>query len=378
MFTQMASCCCLHGLSHRWLKSGETPSRSRPRSLKGHRGLSDCTDRMVGKETPDTPASIGPIKSDGLDRAITAPTLLTRQRRRHVDIRSHTPVFHNPRRLQEVRAEDVSASELEDILKAYVQQAQENAWELRMTLKACLDLLMSGEGGLILIVLDKGIDGMLQYKFIDEGRLLNCFRRFACNIHSHSREFCKLVGEFSHHGTSDRWTHQELQTLATSFRREQLELSKLKGYPKDGAIILSHSGTVLAAAVHLLHTSSKWELVRSNGNRTGTRHGSTLATTEVLTGIHKCAVSFVRSDDGGMHVFLPPRGSQAVPRILFVQDGSSCRKTSMHSATLSGEVTNWRAKTDCIALRTAWDDDDDDYIDEDEEEEQGHTSNEEQ
>jgi len=86
------------------------------------------------------------------------------------------------------------------------------------------------------------------------------------------------------------------------------KVAKMKGRAKDGAIVLSHSGTVLASAMNLKYPPKQWQLVKDGQHVSGTRHAGALGFAEHLSGITDnslAGVVFVRSDAGGVHTFLP-------------------------------------------------------------------------
>ena len=73
----------------------------------------------------------------------------------------------------------------------------------------------------------------------------------------------------------------------------------------DGAFVLSHSGTVLAAAAKLDFDSQHYQLCKANGMGFGTRHSGALATAEWMRFKNVKGVVFVRSDAGDVHVMFP-------------------------------------------------------------------------
>jgi len=81
-------------------------------------------------------------------------------------------------------------------------------------------------------------------------------------------------------------------------------MERLTQQPKDGAIILSHGGTVLATAAKSdLPTS--WQSRRSGGTDVGTRHAAAIHTGEWLTVHTISGAVFVRFESGGVHAILP-------------------------------------------------------------------------
>lgn len=90
------------------------------------------------------------------------------------------------------------------------------------------------------------------------------------------------------------------------------KLAALDMQPKDGAFVLSRSGTVLAAAAHLKFLPQHYQLCKANGMHFGTRHAAALATAEWMRLKHVDGTVFVRSDAGEVHVMLPH--GQALPK----------------------------------------------------------------
>lgn len=109
--------------------------------------------------------------------------------------------------------------------------------------------------------------------------------------------------------------------------------------PKDGAIILSSHGSVLAAAAHL-----KWvappgqglQLLRADGTRAGTRHAAALATAQFLGREKILGIVMVRSDQGAVHVFVPQEFGN--PLIWHISN-EACESTITSMSAACGGVT---------------------------------------
>ena len=205
------------------------------------------------------------------------------------------------------------------------------------TLTTVLDLLRGPEvhGGAIFVIVDKEHKNDLEILISDN----NCLYKF-CRMNTvrvTNKLFQHLLCAFCTPGESDKWEQSLLDKLATQFGMSS-ELKALKGQPMDGAFVLSHSGTVLAAAAKLDFDSQHYQLCKANGMGFGTRHSGALATAEWMRSKNVKGVVFVRSDAGDVHVMFPhgknwksepPQNpwlgeeGQKLPLILCIED---CKK----------------------------------------------------
>ena len=193
-------------------------------------------------------------------------------------------------------------------------------------------------GGVVFVVLDKKHKNDLQILSLDNGLLTKLCRCHAKSVHKPL--FMHLLHSFCIHSETDRWERSLLEQLARNFsdRSQKMseEFSALEMQPKDGAFVLSCSGTVLAAAAHLKFVPQHYKLCKPDGTCFGTRHAAALATAEWMRMKGVNGNVFVRSDAGGVHVILPhgqtssviqncPSGpwvtedGQKLPQVLYIK-----------------------------------------------------------
>lgn len=179
----------------------------------------------------------------------------------------------------------------------------------RTTLNTALNLLTSPNlhGGAVFVIADKEHKNDLQLLSLDNECLNNL-----CQIKANRANtpfFPHLLHAFCSPNTSDRWEQSLLEDLAANSGDSSLktlpEFAALKMQPKDGAFVLSHSGTVLAAAAQLKFLPQHYQLCKTDGKRFGTRHAAALATAEWMRLKHVDGVVFVRSEAGGVQIMLP-------------------------------------------------------------------------
>jgi len=218
--------------------------------------------------------------------------------------------------------------ELHRLLADHVPGDAPDAEEARRTLTAVGEVLANGVGGVIVAVIDGQLWNTVRFHHLDDGHLTRCFSTVAKNLHEQTPEFLKLLEAFSAHGGSDRWQHEELERLVEGLPEAAESLAKLEGNPKDGAFVISYRGNIMGAAGHLKYASERWQLLKSNGKHAGTRHASSLAFAEWLGTEGFLGVVFVRSDDGGVHAFLP-RGKDQPPRVLHFDSLQPCSQAEM-------------------------------------------------
>ena len=162
-------------------------------------------------------------------------------------------------------------------------------------------------GGVVFVVLDKKHKNDLQILSLDNGLLTQLCQCRAKSVHEPL--FMPLLHSFCIHSETDRWEQSLLEQLARNFSDRSPEMLKefsaLDMQPKDGAFVLSCSGTVLAAAAHLKFVPLHYKLCKPDGTCFGTRHAAALATAEWMRMKGVNGNVFVRSDAGGVHVILP-------------------------------------------------------------------------
>lgn len=208
----------------------------------------------------------------------------------------------------------------------------------RATLNTALNLLTSPNlhGGAVFVIVDKEHKNDLQLLSLDNDCLLKL-----CQIKANRTNtpfFPNLLHAFCTPNTSDRWEQSLLEDLAANSGDSSLktlpELAALKMQPKDGAFVLSHSGTVLAAAVQLKFLPQHYQLCKADGKHFGTRHAAALATAEWMRLKHVDGIVFVRSEAGEVQIMLPhgqtlseqqeypwvTEDGQKLPQVLCIED----------------------------------------------------------
>ena len=227
---------------------------------------------------------------------------------------------------------------LEDLWQVFSKITSHNDKYLS-TLIRVTNLLTSTtlHGGVVFVVIDKKQKNDLQISSLDNGLLTQLCQRGAKSVHEPL--FKDLLHSFCTHSETDRWEQSLLEQLARRFRDKSPEMLKecsaLKMQPKDGAFVLSCSGTVLAAAAQLKFVPQYYKLCKPDGACFGTRHAAALATAEWMRMKGVNGTVFVRSDAGGVHVILPygqtseiqpcPSGpwvtedGQNLPQVLYIK-----------------------------------------------------------
>lgn len=208
----------------------------------------------------------------------------------------------------------------------------------RATLNTALNLLTSPNlhGGAVFVIVDKEHKNDLQLLSLDN----DCLHKL-CQIKANRANtpfFPHLLHAFCTPNTSDRWEQSLLEDLAAnsgdSLLKTLPEFAALKMQPKDGAFVLSHSGTVLAAAAQLKFLPQHYQLCKTDGKRFGTRHAAALATAEWMRLKHVDGIVFVRSEAGEVQIMLPhgqtlseqqeypwvTEDGQKLPQVLCIED----------------------------------------------------------
>lgn len=216
------------------------------------------------------------------------------------------------------------------------------------------------------VVLDRRHCQQFPYTRLDGGHLTDVFLRAARNISTEADNFNSLLAAFCAHTDSDRWEPALLAQVAEEIRAPlsaaaelQSLLQMLDGQPKDGAMIFSHGGTVLAAAARLAMPQC-WQLRRSDGKEVGTRHAAAINAGAWLGEHVISGAVFVRSDGGGVHAILPRGGdrplvyqvpSQGIDNMLHGKARASGRHCGIDtsrrtSSTLSGSSPDHSISSD--------------------------------
>ena len=240
--------------------------------------------------------------------------------------------------LEVIQAEPVKLGDLHDAFSTVASGSH----GYHTTLTTVLDLLTGPEvhGGAIFVIVDKEHKNDLKILTLDN----DCLNQF-CRMNTvkvTNKLFQHLLCAFCTPSKLDKWEQSLLDELATQCGMSS-ELEALKGQPKDGAFVLSHSGTVLAAAAKLTFPSQHYQLCKANGMGFGTRHFAALATAEWMRFKNVKGVVFVRSDAGDVHVMFPHgknwkskpqeypwlgEEGQKLPLILCIEDGESKTKAA--------------------------------------------------
>jgi hypothetical protein len=170
-------------------------------------------------------------------------------------------------------------------------------------------LLIAGHGGAIVVVCDTKSAHSLQIDYLDGGKALGAFLKYGKNLHQNRREFETLMNAFSVHTDSDRWEPWVTKGLAEELGQNQDVFKELIDEAKDGAIVLSLNGTVLAVAARLRHLN-KYRLITKKGRGAGTRHSAAMGVVEWMSNEGVTGVVFVRSDSGAITTLVPSSPQQ--------------------------------------------------------------------
>lgn len=202
------------------------------------------------------------------------------------------------------------------------------------TLIRLADLLLAGTGGGMWVVIDRKLKDTIPFSLQDDGKLYRCFATEVGRngVVTKTARFAAIVRALCKHTKSDRWERHELELLAAELGHSSLEaasaahiqaLLEPEPQPKDGAVLISFSGTVLSAAARIRASPPKGlgrQLLRADGTRAGTKHASAtdaaqylchLDAAQYLCQVGASGVIFTRSDEGSVHVFFPRKSSVA-------------------------------------------------------------------
>ena len=191
------------------------------------------------------------------------------------------------------------------------------------TLGEVLKLLVDPciQGGVIFLIVDKVYKDKLKIQALDKNALTEVCRQHAIRVFDPS--FKHILSSFCAHSGTDRWEAPLLQDLENALKNEsqtnEPRLVSLRGQPKDGAFVLSHKGTILAAASRLEHLAPHLALLKVDGTRVGTRHAAALGVAEWMRSERIYGAVFVKSDAGSVHVMIPDHDEE-VPRIAALVD----------------------------------------------------------
>lgn len=187
---------------------------------------------------------------------------------------------------------------------------------------ACVDLMVAGRGGAIIVIGNYVSDDSRQEKLrlstLDDHTLRKVYRQHGGNVLENGKDFATIFDSSCEHTASDKWEQPGLDRLASRLGLTLAELEDLKGQPMDGAVMLSAKGTVVGAAMQI-GENSQYKLIHEDGSPAGTRHRGALAAAEWFGKNQVVGMVLVRSDSGGVHALLPSRHGQAQPKVMFVR-----------------------------------------------------------
>jgi hypothetical protein len=210
--------------------------------------------------------------------------------------------------------EEQAIAELEEkvgeMLRGHPELSTDQAIQGNKTLHAVYKTLLEGSGGAIVVVCETKAAQDLQIDYLDGGKALQIFIDYARNVHHKQEEFKTLMDSFSRHTDSDRWESWLTSQLATELGAAPERFRELIGEAKDGGVVLSLNGTVLAVAARLRHLN-KYRIVKGNGRGAGTRHSAALGVAEWMGNNTVTGIVFVRSDGGDVTAMCPTTPGQA-------------------------------------------------------------------
>lgn len=182
------------------------------------------------------------------------------------------------------------------------------------TVQTCLRVLADSSGGALILILDQSVLDLQEIpcRFLDQKRFSEVLQSEVKNVREQPEKFAKLLSAFrreSVKGFEDQWDPDLLRELESGLVLELNKLHSLEGVPKDGAVILTIDGDVVAAAVQLMVVQKKHDLIKRNGKPCGCRHAAMVAALELLglacSRIRVPGIIMAASDAGGIHIGLP-------------------------------------------------------------------------
>lgn len=217
--------------------------------------------------------------------------------------------------------------DFDDLMRRFSERPPQD----RETLSKLAKTLSAETGGGIWVVMDKTFKDSIDFNYLDDGRLYNCFVKELDKrgVVNNTDRFAIMIRAVCKHTETDRWVRADLEQLAEKLGHDSLEaasaahilnLIQPSPQPKDGAILISLGGSVLAAAARLRASSPKGlgrQMVRADGTRVGTKHAGALGAAQWLGHVGASGVVFTRSEDGSLHAFLPQ--ASGVPEVFKVR-----------------------------------------------------------
>jgi len=211
---------------------------------------------------------------------------------------------------------------LEKITAASQPQDCKRAYRL---CKDLLDLLLSKRGGMLLAVVSKLIKRLdLDFALVDSGRLQECFNKVGRNYFNQQQNFTALLQAIRQHTDRDRWEQQHIDALGQQCEPNgsvddasiQALIQALADQPKDGAVLMSLGGTVMASGAKLrLDEWSQYDLKKSDGSGAGCRHAAGIALVEYMQCQQVLGVVFCASDSGSVSVMFPAEDIEDPPLV---------------------------------------------------------------
>jgi len=207
-------------------------------------------------------------------------------------------VFQNDQELESCLQEHISKEMDAECFKTYTT----TVFNLR-------EMITKGVGGAIIVIMHDDIFKMndLQLEPLDGNAFFRVMKKFASNCNKHKKDFKRLLDALTAHTDSDRWEPQDLEGLSNDIPGSAPHVGTLLNQPKDGALLLSHTGELKGASLHIKYKSPSLVLKKADGTSAGTRHASSLGMAEWLGKLllRFPGIIFTRSDGGGAHAFLP-------------------------------------------------------------------------
>jgi len=176
-----------------------------------------------------------------------------------------------------------------ETLRARLRQWSDHDDKAYQTASTCLDILLQGKGGIIIFVIDEqALVKSEDFPFVYLGNhaFTRILQQTVDNFHTRKEAFGELLDAFCMHNETDRWERQEVGAIkrASDVCRQILgrkpALEKLMGQPQDGALMVDLGGGILAASTQIRLMASRWQLMRPDGTRAGTRHATGVAGVE--------------------------------------------------------------------------------------------------
>jgi len=201
----------------------------------------------------------------------------------------------------------------------------------------------TGRGGTAIIICnDKRVKPSLRGSYLDNGLFTKCFQRYGRSLYGNPLQFESLLRAFREHTDTDRWEKWLVERLARElgYANPPDDLVGLVGEPKDGAMVVSLNGTMLAASLKLRHGDYAPSVKRPDGKATGTRTGAVAGVMDLFCTM--CdqdddvpGLALVASDSGDIMVMLP---TCAGIRVLYVRSQFHTQVKDIGASSLRQEL----------------------------------------